>query len=254
LIYVLVLFGSLFIICAVLGVRVLLRHRSIRIYVRSVQHRVQQAESRGIVFVEETHVERAKRDPRTSAIAMQKVRSLTREAEKAIARGNIADAEALFIQALTLNSRAYEVQAQLAKLYLSTERAAKAEAMYRELLRQCQDVSFYANLGVAYYRQGKYVGACKAYQAALNLDPKNPERSAALGRACIAAHRYQDAVPLLEKALIRLSRDTALLHLLAECYMQLGLTMKAEETYRRINKLEPYDEEVKAKLAKLAIS
>jgi len=148
--------------------------------------------------------------------------------------------------------QAVDVQAQLAKLYLTTSRENKAEALYKELLQQRQDVSFFSNLGLAYYRQAKYVEACQAYQEALNREPQMPERSAALGRACIAAHRFEEAAPLLEKASVRLSRDTQLLHLLAECYMQLGHTDKAEETYRRINKLEPYDEEVKAKLLSLA--
>ena len=124
--------------------------------------------------------------------------------------------------------------------------------MYKELLQQRDDVSFHSNLGLAFYRQSKFVDACHAYQEALNRDPQAPERSAALGRACIAAQRFEEAAPLLEKASVRLSRDTSLLHLLAECYLQLGYAEKAEETYRRINKLEPYDEEVKAKLLSLA--
>ena len=73
-----------------------------------------------------------------------------------------------------------------------------------------------------------------------------------LGRAYIAARRFEEAAMLLEKAVSRLSRDTELLHLLAECYMQLGRNGKAEEIYLCINKLEPYNEDVKAKLAALA--
>ena len=65
-------------------------------------------------------------------------------------------------------------------------RAAYDESAMK-LLKERDEVSFHANLGLAYYRQGKYVDACFAYQEALNLDPKNPARAAALGRACIAA-------------------------------------------------------------------
>jgi cytochrome c-type biogenesis protein CcmH/NrfG len=57
---------------------------------------------------------------------------------------------------------------------------------------------------------------------------------------------------LLDKASQFLSRDTEILHLLAECYLQIGETEKAEEAYRRINRLEPYDEDVKEKLVELA--
>jgi tetratricopeptide (TPR) repeat protein len=250
--YVLVLSISVLGICLLFGFRALLRNRAVRRFVRSVKQRFQSAEDRGVVLVEEKVVERPRKSPRTSAIELQQVRSLIRQAEKAIAQEKHEEAERLFIQALTVQPQAYDVQAMLAKLYLTTGRENKAEAMYRELLPRRDDVSFHANLGLAYYRQGKYIEACQAYQEALNRDPQTPERSAALGRACIAAQRFEEAVPLLEKACARLSRDTELLHLLAECYLQLSQTEKAEETYRRINKLEPYDEEVKAKLLSLA--
>lgn len=252
LIYFLVLVVSLCGICALIGARVLLRNRTVRRFVRSVRSRFDQAEERGAVLVEETVIEKPRKSPRTSAIELQQVRSLVRNAEKALAQNKLEEAERLFIQALTIHPHAFDVQAQLAKLYLTTDRESKAEAMYKELLQNRDDVSFHSNLGLAYYRQAKYVEACHAYQEALNRDPQTPDRSAALGRACIAAQRFEEAAPLLEKATVRLSRDTSLLHLLADCYLQLGHTDKAEETYRRINKLEPYDEAVKAKLQSLA--
>lgn len=251
-IYFYVLVGSFSGILLLLAARVVLRNRSIRRFVRSVRERFLSVEERGAELVEERIVEKTRKSPRTSAIELQQVRSLLRSAEKVLAQGKIEEAERLFIQALTVNPVAYDVQAELAKLYLTTNRESKAEAMYRELVQHRQDVSFYSNLGLAYYRQAKYVESCHAYQEALNRDPQTPERSAALGRACIAAQRFGEAAALLEKATTRLSRDTELMHLLAECYLQLGNTTAAEETYRRINKLEPYDEVVKAKLLSLS--
>lgn len=251
-IYLLVLLGSLLGICALLGARALLRNRAVRRFVRGIRERFTEAEERGAILLPETAVERPRKNPRTSAIELQQVRSFVRGAEKALAQEKTEEAERLLIQALTIQPKALDVQAQLAKLYLTTNRESKAEAMYKELLQVREDVSFFANLGLAYYRQTKYVEACHAYQEALNRDPQTPERSAALGRACIAAQRFEEAAPLLEKACVRLARDTALLRLLAECFMQLGHTTKAEETYRRINRLEPYDEAVKAKITELA--
>ncbi len=250
--YVLVLSVSLLGILVLFGFRALLRNRAVRRFVRSIKQRFNSAEDRGALMVEERTMVRTRKSPRTSAIELQQVRSLIRQGEKAIAQEKIEDAERLFIQALTVQPMAFDVQAMLAKLYLTTARENKAEAMYRGLLQNRDDVSFHSNLGLAYYRQGKYIEACQAYQEALNRDPQTPERSAALGRACIAAQRFEEAAPLLEKATQRLSRSTELLRLLAESYLQLGNTEKAEETYRRINKVEPYDEEVKAKLLSLA--
>lgn len=252
LVYIIVLIGSFLGICAILGFRVLLRHRSVRKFVRSIRQRAASASERGFASVEERVLPKPRKNPRVSAIELQQVRSLLRSAEKAIGQNNMEDAERSFIQALTIDPTSPQVMAELAKLYLRTNREPKAEALYRELLQRHDDVSFHSNLGLAYYRQGKYVEACHAYQEALNRDPKTPERAAALGRACIAARRFEEAAPLLEKAAARLPRDTSLLHLLAECYLQIGCVEKAEEVYRRINRIEPYDESVKAKMAALA--
>ncbi len=230
----------------------LLRTRAVRRFVRGVKQRFDDVEGRGVVLVEETVLEKPRKSPRASAIELQQVRSLARMAEKALLQEKHEEAERLFIQALTIQPNAFDIQAQLAKLYLTTDRETKAEALYRELLAKRDDVTFHSNLGLAYYRQGKFVEACQAYQEALNRDPQTPERSAALGRACIAAQRYEDAAPLLEKATQRLSRDTELLSHLADCYLQLGMKDKAEDAYRRINKIEPYNEEVKSKLVSLA--
>lgn len=249
--YLVVFLAALFGIIVLITGRLLLRNRSIRRLVRSMKARFQMAENRGAKLVEERSVVKPRKNPRTSAIDLQKVRSLLRMAEKELALQNHAEAEHLLIQALTINPESIETQAELAKLYLTTNREAKAEALYKELVAQRDDVSFFANLGLAYYMQGKYVDACFAYQEALNREPQIPERSAALGRACIAARRFKDAAALIEKALTRLSRDTELLHLLAECYVQLADSKKAEEVYRRINKLEPYNEGVKEKITAL---
>lgn len=251
-VYALVFIGSLLGILILLGVRLLLRQRTVRRFVRSLRQRFESAEHRGAMLVEETKFEKPRKSPRTSAIELQQVRSLVHTAEKAWKQGKFEEVERLLIQALTIHPQDHSVRAQLAKLYLTTERENKAEAMYRELLQQCDDVSFHSNLGLAYYRQAKYVDACYAYQEALNRDPKNPERCAALGRACIAAQRFEEAAPLLEKACTFLTRDTELLNLLAECYLQLNQREKAEETYRRLNRLEPYNEEVKAKMRSIS--
>lgn len=250
--YALVFLTALLGIAALFVGRILLRNRGVRRLVRSVKMRFQSVADRGATIVDERSVPKSRKNPRTSAIELQKVRSLMRLAEKEIALQNHPEAEHLLIQALTINPDAVDTQAELAKLYLKTGKEAKAEALYRELVTKREDVSFYANLGLAYYMQAKYVDACFAYQEALNLDPQTPERSAALGRACIAACRFKEAAPLLEKAIQRLARDTELLHLLAECYVQLNDSAKAEEVYRRINKIEPYNEGVKQKITALA--
>ena len=246
-VYILVLFGSFFGICVILGLRIMLKNRRIRWCVRGVFQRTHTAQQKGL-SMQETRVERPKKHPRASAIAMQKVRSFLREAEKANTRKNYHEAERLLIQAITLEPTSVEARAELARLYLITERCPKAEALYRELLHDAHDVTFHANLGLACYKQGKFEQSCDAYRTALQLDERNAERSAALGRACIAARRYTDAADLLERASERLARDVDLLQILAECYERLGDLESAKQTYMRIHRLKPYDETVKEKL------
>ncbi len=251
-VYLLVLLGSLIGLCVLLGVRLVLRYRSVRKFVRGIRSRAAHAAERGFQTAEETPLCRPRCTSRTTARQIQEVRVLMRSAERAQVQGRIDEVERLFIQALTVDPDAYEVQAELAKLYLVTGREPKAVALYRELLGNHDDVSYWSNLGLAYYRLEQYEEACRAYGEALSRDPTNPDRSSALGRACVAAGRLQEGAVLLEKASARLARDADLLRLLADCYMRLGQTESAEETYRRINRLQPYDEEVKSKLQALA--
>ncbi|MDA1208775.1 MAG: tetratricopeptide repeat protein [bacterium] len=251
-VYILVLVGSFIGIFVILSIRVLLRNRSVRKFVRSIRQRANISENYGAVMSMETPVQRTQKSPRTSAIEMQQVSTLVRQAEKAMAQGRLEETEKLFIQALTVSPEAFDVQAQLAKFYLDTDRYQKSEALYREILLRQDDITYHANLGLAYYKQSKFPEACGSYKEALARDPKSPERAAALARACIAAGHYLDAAVLLEKACERLSRDTELLGLLAECYEQLDAIDNAKEAYMRINKIEPYNEHVKERLSVLA--
>lgn len=250
LVYLVVLFGSFGGICLLIVVRIVMRHRRVRKFVMSVKQRLHTLQERG----EEIPESRGRDcEPTTPpSVSLCQVYSLVRSAEKALAQERIEEAERLLIAALAVNPSACDVQGRLAKLYLTTGREGKAEAMYHELLQGRTDASSYANLGLACYKQGKYLEACASYEEALKLDPKNPERMAAFGKACVAAQRFLDAALWLERASTQPSRSTELLRLLAECFQQLGERQKSEETYRRINRLEPYDEEVKAKILELA--
>lgn len=183
---------------------------------------------------------------------LQEVHVLLRTAERMHVQGKDVEVERLLIQALTVQPQALEVRTRLAQFYLQTNRASKAEALYRELVQQSEDASLHANLGLACERQEKFAEACVAYQEAWKRDPKNRERVAALGRACVAARQYAEAIPFLEKASVVFPRDSELLSVLADCYLEVGDAAKAEGTLQRLHRVEPYNEEVKEKLLSLA--
>ena len=235
------------------ALRGVLRSRNVRRIVHSVRRGFSLAKERNAKFLPESPLPRTRKSPpRACAVERQQVRTLLREAEKSFAKHDARAAERALIRALTIHHDAAEVKAQLARLYLDTSREPKAEALYHELLQHHKDPALFANLGLACYKQAKFVEACHAYQEALNLDTKNPSRSYDLGRACIAARKFEDAARLLEKTAASLTKDTTLLHLLAQCYVQLQDVERAEEIYRRINRLEPANQDVKEKIASLA--
>lgn len=250
-IYLAVMIVSALGITAIVMLRGILRSRNVRRIARSVRRGFSAAEERNAKWLPEQPLSRDLRSPCTRAIELQQVRTLLRQAEKALAKMDAKGAERALIQALTIQPDAKEVKLDLAKVYLLSAREPKAEALYKELLREHKEPALYANLGLALYKQNQYVESCKAYQKALNKDPQNPERSYDLGRACVAAKRFEEAIPLLDKAAKAAPRDIELLHLLAQCHLQIGGMDHAEETYRRINKLDPRDEVVKTKLREM---
>jgi len=247
--YAIVLLGSFLGLSLMLCMRVLLRRRATRMFVRGIRDRSQSAWARNLC-TDDVPVKREQKSNRTTARVIQEVRALQRRAEKAVAQRRYDEAERFFISALTVDPDAHEVQMDLAKLYLMLGRLQKAEALFQEVLHAQDDAASFGYLGQALYEQGRFHEAQSACAEALKRDPTDPHRQYALGRATLAAGDHEVAAQLLEKASARLSRDTELLRMLAGCYDQLGYCDHAEETYRRINRLEPYDEEIKERLTR----
>jgi Flp pilus assembly protein TadD len=251
-IYLVVMITSGLGILAMFGIRGTLRSRNVRRIARSVKNGFSSVEKRNAKLLPDTPAVKKHRSPRESAIALQKSRTLLREAERALMKQDTIAAERALIQALTIKPEDMDIKVSLARIYLESGRETKAEALYHDLVQTKESAALFGSLGLACYKQEKFLEACEAYRKALDLDPRNPERSYDLGRACIATRRFKEAVPLLHKAANALPRDLALLHLLAQCYMQISDLELAEEIYKRINKLDPRDEEVKARIGELA--
>ena len=210
------------------------------------------AQERGAMILPETVIEKPRNNPRVSAIKMQESRTLLRDAERHLSQGRLEDAERSLIQALTARPDADDVREALADLYLKTERFQKAEALLRELIETGNDPGIYAKHGEACLRLQKFDVAIESYSFAYDRDPHNLDRAAALGQAYSAAGDCEHAIPLLEKVVARSGNNVDLLQLLADCYQALDQNAAAQEMYRRLNKVRPYDEEVKEKLVALS--
>lgn len=251
-VYLLVLIISAVGIALLFMIRGLLRSRNVRRIVRAIRSGCLSFHERHVKALPDRTPGKTQRLPRSSAVELQQARMLLRQAEKALMRKNAGVAERTLIRALTLQPGAKDIKACLACLYLDTSRAPKAEVLYRELLLEHEEPSLYANVGLACYKQGKFQEACDAYASALRLEPRNPHRLSDLGRSLMAARRFEEAAHLLKQVLERLPMDIELMHLLAQCFLQIQELERAEEMYRRINRLEPGNEEVKEKIAALA--
>lgn len=251
-IYIFVIIGSATVISAIIGMHFFLQERSVRRFVRNVNRRSEGARYKSLAT--EELMQKPKKSARITALELKKVRELMLKAERAIASGKTQEAEHAYIQALSTDQHAEHVRSQLGKLYLSQGKSEKAEALYNELLHQYDKPSYHANLGLACYQQGKFNDACLAYERALSGDPANGERQFALGHALYAAGKFQEASAWLEKASVQLSRNTDLLQMLAECYVKLHDFPQAKSTYKKLNRLQPYNEEIKAKMMSLAVA
>ena len=239
-------------IVSIFMLRGILRSRNVRRIVRSVKQGLSDVEERNVKLIPDTPTAKSFKSPRARAVELHEIRTLLRDAERTLAKQDYLAAEKYLIKALTINHEDREIRTKLAMVYLKTDREPKAEAMYTELIAENSSPELYSNLVLTCYKQKKYFDSCHAYQEALNLDPQNPDRSYNLARACIAAKRFEEAIPLLKKASETLTKDIGLLRLLAECYLQLRDREGAQEAYNEINRLDPRDEEVKTKIRELS--
>jgi cytochrome c-type biogenesis protein CcmH/NrfG len=251
-IYLLVLIASAAGIVLLFLIRSTLQSHNVRRIVRAVRRGFSSYEERKAHMMHESALRKIEPVPRNSVAHLQQVRTLLRKAERALLRRDGNTAERTLIHALTLQPEARDVKIMLARLYLDTSRAQKAEVLYRELLCEAQEPSLLAYMGLACMKQRKFEEAREAYAEALRLKPRDPHYAGDLGRAHMALRRFEEAAALFERALESAPRDMNLLHLLGQCYMQSQEPEKAEETYRRINRLEPGNEDVKGKIAALA--
>lgn len=227
-----------------------LRKRAVRSFVKGVQTRTVHAKQKGVP--ESVTAKQRALGTRFSSKEMQDLRGIVRLVDQAKRKDQWQEVERLYIKALTIRPDAYDMQAELAKLYLHTGRQQKAEALYREILEQSDDATCFSNLGLAYYKQQKFDLSCEAYFEAYKRCQQDAHSAYNLGRALVAAEQYAPAIEYLEKAAIKLWRELDLLHMLTTCYEQLGLQAELLQTYKRINRIEPYNREVRSKIEVLS--
>ena len=156
--------------------------------------------------------------------------SFFKKAELELKRGNLAEAEKLYIKAIAMNPAHIEAHAKLGMLYLNQEQFAKAELIYRKLvLAVVDDPVYFSNLGLSLFQQEKYSEAKDFYEKAIELDSSRPGRFYSLSRINHLLSNFEEALLNLEKALQMDPENLDYGLTLANWYIEKGMSREARE-------------------------
>ncbi len=162
--------------------------------------------------------------------------------------------EDLYLEAIKkdpTNQHAYE---GLSRLYLQNKNYAEAIEIYEYLIKLDPTKDIYlSNLGLAYYSNGDYQKAVAAYEKALNINNKVGTRWINLALCFQALEEYAKAVKALTHALDLDNMNINYLSLLAEFYLKLDNSVRAEEVFERILAIDPTNKPAREKLMRLKI-
>lgn len=120
--------------------------------------------------------------------AERQTKELMEQAQALARAGKTSEAEAKYIQVISLAPKYVKAYEELGRLYLREKQWKEAEETFRFLLKlDPQDASVLANLGELETARGDLEKALARYRAAVKLKPSNPKYLDLLLEAAIAA-------------------------------------------------------------------
>lgn len=131
------------------------------------------------------------------------IAKLLDEAEIHFRKGEMKEAEDLYVKAGAKDPRCSKAYARLGVIYLENgENWDDAEAAFRQALKYEPENGFVLNnLGLVLYHQDKYADAIRQFEQAVRLEEQNAARHANLGMAYMAMRQYAKAESSFKKAL-----------------------------------------------------
>lgn len=131
-----------------------------------------------------------------------------------------------------------------------------AKSLYEELLlRHPESPQVWLGLGNAYFLEGDYDSASRAYDRAAQYDPTEAEIRLAQARVALRLRKLSDAQHLYQEFLRDRPNDPIALAGLGVVYELQGNVGLAQETYRQGLRIHPGDEALRANLGlSLALS
>lgn len=127
-------------------------------------------------------------------------------------------------------------------------------ALTNEALSGHDVVATHVNRGILRLRRGNVDAAIADFDAAIALDPREPEAYLNRGSALLRQERAAEALPLLNAALERNTREPALAYFArAIANESLGNVAAAYADYRRASELKPDWRAPRAELSRFSV-
>jgi tetratricopeptide (TPR) repeat protein len=136
--------------------------------------------------------------------------------EKALASGNLEQAELDFKRVLALDPRAAPAYANLGVIHMRRKQWDAALTNLREAEKLAPKLTgIRLNLGLAYYRQGDYRHAIPSFESVVKDVPDSLQARYLLGQCYFFTGRYVEAVDTLEPLWPQQSKDLNYLYVLS---------------------------------------
>lgn len=156
-----------------------------------------------------------------------------------IKRKEPKEAVKTLVQALAIDHDYLDAQKELGKLYLDQKMWGKASAVYKYLAEKSEDAVDYSHLGLALYNAEEFEEAAEAYQKAVLLDPKRPQRYVSLGQTYKDLEKWPLALIAFNKALALDKDNVDYLLLAADAFVELEDFDGARGVLERVLELAP---------------
>ncbi len=163
--------------------------------------------------------------------------------------GNIYYKKNQFDSAIIQYDKALLIDTSIAVFYLMKGSALYELKKYKyalEILDVClqkepQNVNVLYKKGMCYYQQNKIDQCIPLMIQIIEIDEKNAKANKNLGSIYYKQNKYKEAISCFEKVVVSEPFNIELLNVLAVCYEKIGLSEKANDTYRIIEKYNPQD-------------
>lgn len=179
---------------------------------------------------------------------------LPEAAELAVKPEQVHTPEESYLEAIKRNPSDLQAYEALGRLYLQNKNYPEAAETFEYLTRlDPSHDTYFSNLGLCYYSMKDYAKAAIAYEKAVSVNGKVPTRWVNLALCFDALDQPNKAIKALLQAL-KLDRvNVGFLSLLADAYIKIENSVRAEEILEQILAVEPTNKIAREKLMKLKI-